>query len=956
MHTFIQEVAQQILERHHQHLNNLTVIFPNRRAGLFLRSALGRLIDKPIWLPEIVSLEDFILEQSGYEKLEMLEAVYRLHEIAKQYQSKEEPFDRFFFWGEMILRDFDEIDQYLVDPEHLFRSIKSQKELDEEFYFLDEEEMRIIRSFWSTFLPEASKTQQAFLKTWKILGPIYDQLKGYLKSEKKGYTGHIYREFIKEMKSEAFHFERKMLLAGFNALTFTEEEIIKLLVENHSAEVMWDVDNYYLEDENQEAGHFLRDYRRDSVLGPTFDEDVPNGITSEKDIQGVGVSLEVGQAKALAEHLDALARSEGFKPEETVIVLPNEYMLFPLLSSLPPSIEKLNITMGFPLKDTTVYSLIESLLQLQSSSRSNVVHGASFYHQPVMDILEHPLIHPLGRGKIEKTVDEIKKRNLIFLYRDELLQQPAIFALIFDKHHQPLDYLSEVLSLLHDAWKGKGHELELEFINRFYAHISQLKEMIGDGIQLSYDFLIRLFRRLARSLKVPFTGEPLEGLQIMGILETRNLDFRHVFILNMNEGSWPAPPKRGSFIPYNVRKAFELPVFEHQDSIYAYLFYRLLQRSESLYFYYNTVAEFNVNGEVSRYIQQLEVESDHQISHRFLANPIQVTPAPAIHVEKTPLVMERLRKFLVKEEGWFPRLTPSALDTYLYCRLRFYFKYVAELYEPDELQEELNPMVFGNILHDTMEILYKQFMAKQKRDVIQPHDFFWLEGGVDGALNRAFIKHYDVKNEKKFKLEGRNIIAAEIIRKMVKKILKFDQDYAPFRILGLETSTRDGFIVNFPVQVNGEELMVGLKGKIDRIDIKQGTVRVLDYKSGRDEKDFTDVPSLIDREEKNRRKAVFQVFFYSYLFQQTYKGTYDRLQPGLFNSRDLFDEDFSWQVIQKKGREAIAVEDFRGFEEEFLPVVNELLTEIYDSEVPFDQVDDHKKCRYCPYRSICSRD
>ncbi len=956
MQTFIQEVAQYILKRHEQHLDQLTVIFPNRRAGLFLRNALGRTIERPVWLPQIASLEDFIFAQSGYEKIETLEAVYRLHESYRKHQPREESFDQFFFWGEMILRDFDEIDQYLVDPEHLFRSIKTQKELDEEFYFLDEAEMQIIRSFWSTFLPEASKTQQAFLKTWKLLGPIYYELKNYLTDNKRAYVGHVYREFLGQMRSGTFAFNRKMVLAGFNALTTAEEAIIKHLVGDHGAEVLWDVDAYYLDDEQQEAGHFLRKYRNDPVLGPTFGDDIPNRIAAPRDIAGVGVSLEVGQAKALAEHLDELSQTPDFSPEEAVIVLPNEYMLFPLLSSLPPSIDKLNITMGFPLKDTIVFSLVESLLQLQSSSRSSVVHGASFYHQPVIDILEHPLIHPLGKSKIDKTIDEIKKRNLIFLYRDELLQSPEIFYLIFDKHHQPLDYLLRILTELHGIWQGKGHDIELEFVSRFHSHITQLKEMVGDTVQLSYDFLIRLFRRLARSLKVPFTGEPLEGLQIMGVLETRNLDFKHVFILNMNEGSWPAPPKRGSFIPYNIRKAFELPVFEHQDAIYAYLFYRLLQRSSKVRFYYNTVAEFNVNGEVSRYIQQLEVESSHQIPHQFLANPIEVTPPLRIQVEKSPPVMDRLKKFLVSSEKWSRRLTPSALDTYLYCRLRFYFKYVAELYEPDEMQEELNPMVFGNILHDTMEILYKQYMQQKKRDVIQPDDFFWLDGGVDGAMNRAFIQHYDVKNEKKFKLEGRNIIAAEIIRKMVRKILKFDQDYAPFRILGLETSTRDGFVVDYPVQVGDKEYMIGLKGKIDRIDIKEGRVRVLDYKTGRDEKDFTDIPSLIDREDNHRRKAVFQVFFYSYLFMKTHTGEYGQLQPGLFNSKDLFTGEFDWRIIQKKDRQSIPVSEFREHLEEFELTVTELLSEIYDEEVPFDQVDDLKKCKWCPYRSICSRD
>lgn len=956
MQTFLQEVAQHVLTHHKDHLDQVTIIFPNRRAGLFFRKAIGQLIDKPIWMPSVTSLEDFILFHAELEKIDTLEAILRLYDVYKAQQPREESFDRFFFWGEMILRDFDEIDQYLVEADQLFTSIKSQKELDEEFYFLDEEELKVIRSFWSTFLPDASKTQMAFLETWKILKPIYHQFKAQLAEDGKGYGGQIYRLFWEALKNDQVAIKGRLILAGFNALTSAEERIIKLLVERNNTEIIWDLDAHYLDDDKQEAGHFLRFYRKDTLLGKTFPEVPPKAIAAPKRFKAIGVSLEVGQVKAMAEHLETLASSPDFIPENTVIVIPNEYMLFPLLHAIPSTIEQLNITMGYPMKDTPVFSLLESLLQLQSSARENVVHGSSFYHRPVVEILGHPLILPIAEGAGEKITEDITKRNLIFVYQSELKLPKRLFELIFSKPIKPLVYLLDILEELHHCWKDQGNDLELEFISRFYQHTAKLEEMIGQKAeQLSYDFLIKLFRRLARSLKIPFSGEPLEGLQIMGVLETRNLDFENVFILNMNEGSWPAPPKKGSFIPYNIRKAFDLPVFEHQDSIYAYLFYRLLQRSQQVWFYYNTVSEFNVNGEISRYIRQLGFETDHEIDYQILANPIAITPAQPILIEKTPVVMFKLGRFQVRPGEWTPRLTPSALDTYMYCRLRFYFKYVQELYEPDELQEELSPMVFGNILHDAMEILYKQFIKKNKRPIIEPNDFFGLESGVDGAINKAFIKHYDVKNETKFKLEGRNIIAAEIIRKTALKILHFDQQYAPFKIIGLETSTKDGYTLDFPVTVNGKALTIGIKGKIDRLDQKQGKVRVIDYKTGKDAKEFGSVTSMIDRDDPKRNKAAFQVFFYSYLFYKTYKGEYTQIEPGLFNSRDLFDDQFSWQLIEKAGRSSQTVNEFRDYLEPFEEIVTDLLTEIYDSEVPFDQIQDESKCRFCPYKEICGR-
>ncbi|MEL7005214.1 MAG: hypothetical protein AAFN93_21130 [Bacteroidota bacterium] len=625
MQSFIGEVAAHVYQRYRYQLDTIEIIFPNRRAGLFFRKQFAQLIDKPVWMPAISSFEDFVVSRSGFRKIETLEAVFQLYEVYRQHQKKDETLDNFFFWGEMIIRDFEEIDQYLISAENLFTSIKTQKELDEQFYFLDEEEKKIIQSFWSTFLPEASKTQESFLATWKLLKPIYQQFKETLTEKQIGYGGLIYRHFLQYLPEETDISEKQLVFAGFNALTKAEERVIKYYLERGKAELLWDLDSYYIEDPYQESGHFLRQYATDPVLSNTFPKQLPSRINKEREISAVGVSLEVGQAKAMAEQLQQLIVSPGFQPENTVVVLPNEYMLFPVLHSLPEEIDQLNITMGYPLKDTSIFSLIESILQLQSSKRHSVVHGHSYYHKPVVEILEHPMVQPIMGKVASDFVADVKKRNLIFIYEDELPAKTGFGTIIFNSPSNILEYLLYVLEELHVQWRSKGHDLELEFISRFYQHIQKLQELISErGTQVGVDFLIKLFRRLARGLKIPFTGEPLEGLQIMGVLETRNLDFKNVFILNMNEASWPAAPNRGSFIPYNIRKAFDMPVFEHQDAIYAYLFYRLLQRSENVWIYYNIVSEFNVNGEISRYIQQLEYESKVKVNKRILANPIQI--------------------------------------------------------------------------------------------------------------------------------------------------------------------------------------------------------------------------------------------------------------------------------------------------------------------------------------------
>ncbi len=954
--TFIAEVAERVVAENEQ-LDDAIVIFPNRRAGLFFRKELARLISRPVFMPEVFSLEDYLMQYSELSKIETLEAIFELYEVYREIHNRKETFDQFFFWGEVILRDFEEIDQYMVDTKHLFTGIKTQKELDEAFYFLDEEDQKTIQSFWSSFLPDTTQTQKQFLETWRILLPLYEGFKQRLKQQGRGYGGMIYREIANHLESSKIKASHKVYLAGFNALTKAEETIFKYFVRECNATIIWDVDAYYYNSPQQEAGTFLRTYSKDTLLGRSFPKEPPAFIESEKKLTAIGVSLEVGQAKALGEELAKIAQEPDFDPSRTVVVLPQEHMMFPVLHSIPDVIEKVNITMGYPLKDTSVYSLLESALDLQRLSKESRIKGMSFYHRPVQELLLHPLLHSIEEDKALKMLGEIKGKNRIMLSVDEFVFKNPLLKNVFKHESNPIKYLLQVLRGLYDHWQNKSRELEVEFVSRFYEQMQQLERMIGDkSDSLNYDFFTTLFKRLARSFKVPFTGEPLDGLQIMGILETRNLDFDRVYILNMNEGSWPAQPRRGSFVPYNIRRAFDLPVFENNDAMYAYLFYRLLQRASEVHFYYNTVSEFNINGEISRFVRQLEVESNHKIRRKLLANPVKTQSIEPIIILKTQWVLKRMERFTTGyEANDQSKLTPSALIAYLNCKLKFYFKYVAKLYEADEVQEEMDAAVFGNILHNAMEILYDEFTKGEKRDIIQENDFFLLEQGVDGALKKAFMKNYHMDKKDKFKLEGRSIIAFEILRKFGLQILAHDKKYAPFRILGLEASTREGYHLELPIQSGEKLLEVKIKGIIDRLDMKEGRVRVIDYKTGKDEKDFVDIESFKDRTNINKNKTVIQVFYYSYLYWKKFGDEYI-IEPGVFNSKDLFKSDFDWRVVRKEARKAgVPLMDFRPLARQYEDFLTEMLSEIYNPEIPFDQVEDEKTCEFCPYKGICNR-
>ncbi len=964
MSTFLGELAQHILVAYRGRLAELQIVFPNRRAGLYLRKELGRRIHDPVWMPRIYTMEEYVLSKSSLQPIEKLEGIFSLYEIYKIHQPEAERFDKFFFWGEMILKDFEEIDQYLVDPEKLFTTIRSQKELDEAFYFLEEEDRRIIEEFWSTFLPDVDTAQERFLRTWEILHPIYLEFKRQLICQGKGYNGLIYRQLAERLDEEKLQVHSPILFAGFNALTAAEEKIITWCVEHLETEVHWDLDGHYVNSSIHEAGLFFRQYMRVGGLRRTFPKELPERFQqTDKKFTMTGVALEVGQAKAITQAIEELQSSKHFDPDRTVVVLPHEYMLQPVLHAIPPSVEHLNITMGYPLSVSNAFGLIDSLLKLQHNHRSHQENRLSFYHKPLTELLQHPLILGLDDDGISKTLHSIKSKNLIQVYSEEIITKHPFVQSVLQVHADGLVFLLDCLSQLDTLWEGRKMEFELEFIRRYYQAYARLRSMLADkNEKLSYEFLISLHRKISASLKVPFSGEPLKGLQVMGVLETRNLDFDHVIVCNMNEDSWPAVAQRGSFVPFNIRKAFDMPVHDHQDAIYSYLFYRLLQRAKTADFFYNTVSEFGVSGEQSRFLRQLVQETKHSVASELLVNEVLLPVNQPIRVEKTSEVLSRLNRFveggeLPKDLTKYAKLTPSAIENYLYCRLKFYFRYVAQLYESEEIQEEMDPMLFGNILHDTMEILYRDHLEKSGTAAIQVDDFDALTSNVEDAVIKAFQNQYQYRETSKFQLEGRSVIAFDIIKKITLRILELDKRYAPFEVIGLEADSDAGYGKNVEIKCGDASISVLLEGKIDRIDRKNGVYRIVDYKTGKDQKRFNSIAGLTDRENKERNKAAFQVLYYAWMLKNS--ATYETgspIIPGLFNNTELFQQDFDWRIYVKQGRSApVYVDDFRLVEEEFENQLKTVLTEIWNPAVAFDQVEDVKKCQLCPYKGICSR-
>lgn len=951
---FLKEIAQKCYEEYGQEMDQLTVVFPNRRAGLFFGQYLSEIIDKPHWLPSISTLEDFIQSFSSMEEIDPLKANFSLYASYKNIVKEAEPFDKFYFWGNMILQDFNEVDNYLIDPQHIFHVVSSQKELDESFFYLPEEHQKVIKSFWSGFLPKASKTQVSFLSTWRILNQLYTEFTKTLRQQNLGYKGMIYRSVVDHLEVECPDDKKQPIwFVGFNALNGAEEKVIKYFIEQAEARMYWDVDEYYLRDKDQEAGYFFREHLKDSVLGPTFPTKIPDNINdSDKAVSVTAVALDIGQIKSLASKIAEKAQSPDYKPQDTVVILPDEYLLVPLLNSIPEKVDKVNVTMGLPLNTSRFFILFELLIKLNSSIRLDREGRSTWYHKQILPLLNDSLVQELLGAEATTLRDYIVKKNRIHLSQDEIVGHYEKAQRLFVHEttvHGLLVYFMSLAEELSEAAQSVIDKAALFELQRIFRHIS--REVEDAQIDLKFDAFHRIWRQMGTAVKVPFTGEPLEGLQVMGVLESRNLDFKHVYILSMNEGKWPGDGHSSSFIPYNVRRAFDLPVVDHFDALQSYLFYRIVQRSEEVNIYYNNVSEFNHNGELSRFVKQLELESVVPVTHNTLINPVGSSARKAISIEKSTAILSSLKRFLMSEGDSMVRLSPSALNVYLDCRLKFYFKQVQRIPEIDGVDEDLEPAMFGNLLHYSMEHLYGTFLSDKGRSSLYESDMNELRGMISTSVQQAFVE-YQLNQDQEGEVDGRALIAISVIEKYVEAILNHDKKNMPFKIVGIEVGQKDGYVLNLPIDFNGRKEQVGLKGIIDRIDEQGDHVRILDYKSGRDQRKFPTLESLFDRTRNDRNKAAMQVFYYCLLYKAKSGNSNKKIAPGLYNSRDLFLRDFDVRLKQGRGQ---YIDDFSLLEDEYTTLLQELVQEIFDVATPFDQTDDLKKCGYCPYNKVCMR-
>lgn len=959
MESFLKLVAADLYKHTEGNLAHTAVVFPNKRAGLFFNEYLAQESDSPIWSPAYVSISELFRSLSPWEVGDPVKLVCELYKIFRRETQSTETLDDFYFWGEMLISDFDDADKNKVDTDKLFSNLQDLRNIMDDYTFIDDEQEEAIRQFFQNFsIERRTALKERFISLWDVLGNIYKGFRESLASQNIAYEGMMYRHVIEHLDVDKLPYE-KYVFVGFNVLNKVEHTLFTQLKDAGKAVFYWDYDEFYMKENRQavthEAGEFIRRNLRD-FPSPLSGELFKN-LSKPKEVHYIASSTENAQARYLPQWI----RNNLTTPEkETAVVLCNEALLQPVLHSLPAEVKHVNITMGFPLSQTPVYSFLIALLELHT-------HGFNFKSgrytfQSVVTLLKHPYTRQLT-GQAELLEKELTRNNRFYplpgeLGKDEFLTR--LFTPLSGNLNLCIR-LSETLQQVAGIYQANTsgtedtdafNQLYRESLFKAYTTINRFRTLIEeDELTVQSETFRRLLVKVLSATNIPFHGEPAIGMQVMGVLETRNLDFRHLVLLSVNEGQLPKSGGDSSFIPYNLRKAFGMTTIEHKIAVYAYYFYRLLQRAERITLMYNTSSDGLNRGEWSRFMLQFLIEWPHPITRQFLEAGQSPQGTSPITVEKTPDVMRRMQSLFDVRANPKAKFSPSALNYYLDCPLKFYYRYVAGLSAPDEVSAEIDSATFGSIFHYAAEHIYKDLTTHGKvinKEALETllRNEVKLQNYVDTAFKKLF---FNVPQNEKPEYNGVQLINSAVIARYLKQLLQNDLRYAPFTFIASEMEVDDPIDIQTPKGV----IKSRIGGIIDRMDSKDGTLRIVDYKTGGDADTPPHVESLFIPDKK-RSNYVFQTFLYAAIMCR--KQPTMKIAPALLYIHRAATETYS-PVIQmgepRKPKEA--VEDFSKYEKEYRERLQGLLEEIFNPEKSFAQTEIIEKCTYCDFKALCKR-
>lgn len=946
MKTFLHEVAEDLYARYGEGLSERAILFPSRRARLFFVDALTGIAGRPMWQPRWVTVDDLTTEISGLRTGDRVRLIPELYKIYSEYHA--EPFDKFYFWGDMLLTDFDTIDKYRIDAAMLFRNISEIKEIEADISYLTPAQLQILR-FWSTLADETdlSEEKRRFLAIWKTLGPVYARFRERLSELGIAYNGMVQRAAADRIRGEGYAFPeaRQYVVAGFNALSECEKQLFRFLSTAAETDFYWDYDSYYKDRPEQEAGMFVRE---NVVQFPPRGDVSHDNMERPKELTAVAAVSNAVQCKHAAAILRELA-ARGPLDKRTAVVLTDENLLLPLLYALPPEIGKVNVTMGYPLRASLAYTFVERLVELQAHRRTKGA-GCTFYHADAVGILAHPYVADSDARETRAMQDEIVRERRIsvdaaWLGRNDLLRMIFSPAAAW---RELSDWLLRVVAAVaRTPYEGDDRRQRVEFLAVISEEISKLRNSLDEcDIELTTEVYTSLLRRHLQTVRIPYEGEPLEGVQVMGILETRNLDFENVVLLSMNDDNFPGNHMaQASFVPYNLRAAYGLPTPEHHEGVYAYYFYRLVQRARRVWMLYCSHADDKSTGEPSRYIYQLDYESGFPVRKVEVGVDVNLAETDPIEVAKDEGIMQRLGRFTDPESK--ATLSPTAFFRYVACPLRFYFHSVARLQADDEIAEEVDAPMFGTILHAAVQKLYARIVGEAHpgetlRAMIRTGE---IAAAVEAAINENYLQDPAATTDD---YTGNLLLVKDIVTRYLRGgVMPYDAAHDGFTVTGLEQEVAYGF----DFTAAGRPLCMKFAGIADRIDaLDDGTLRVVDYKTGAPHLEFAGVESLFRGEGKQWLSNILQTLLYAMMLYRT-RGV--DAEPALYYVRAMNRPDYLPTLDDRET--GVRGGRYTLYAERFEELVRQTLAELYDPSVPFRQCEDADTCKFCDFNVICKR-
>jgi len=943
MKTFHHLIVEQIQESDLQQLKGHCFVFPTKRGGVFFKRALlQKYGHHDFMLPTIFSIEDFVQRMTGLSITDELTLLFHLFKI---YQKRDQDleFDAFYAWGKVILKDYDEIDRYLANAKQIYSDLQNIKEIDHVFGYNDEFREIIARFRTLTEKQDKTKLLTEFLKIWKEVGAVYEDFQGELLKEEKAHGGMLYRNLASVLSQD--HFEHPFdyyHFCGFNALSKSEEVIFDSLVKAKRAQLYWDTDNYFMVEKKEEAGDFMREYRTKWPDSIWFDAD---SLSEPKTVHVHAVPQNMAQAHLAAKLAGELIH-QGAKPEETAIVLADEKLLVPFLYAMPLHDHKVNVTMGYPMKSTIVFDFVLCYLELMRKAQTTD-QGLVFHTYDLRPFLSNAYTALFHEGIYQQLNEWFVREKKTKIGLNELLDKvksSQLQALL--KAGKEWENIANALKTYLTAafydFKEKDSGLtDREFIYFFLKSLNQLNDYLRQKETFSLRLIKKIIQEHFRAVKIPFEGEPVQGVQVMGFLETRTLDFKHLIVVSANEGKLPTARNSNSYIPYGLRKVFQLPTFEEQDAIYAYHFKRLLQRAQEVHFVYDNTTQGDSTGERSRFILQ-QLKRYKKLEHYTIIEKSYEGLVPKainsneISIPKGPEVNKLLSRFLQgTEEGKF--LSPTSLTNYITCPLKFYLKNVASFRELDDLDEDIDARNLGIVVHEVLEFLYKPWLNRE----IGAEQIRLLKGLVEKQLIDSLERNKIIQENQQ--LSGRDLVTKQVMEQMIQKVLDLDALEAPFKVIGLEAEEFETLVA-----IDG----IGkarVSGTIDRMDEKAKELRITDYKTGKVE--FVGKALMFKDPEAYMEKYFddpkYKSGFQGYLYAVLTKGHFDLpIKVGITSMRKL-SEGTQWL----RDGQAIPADAIAMFEEK----LQNLVREIYSPAIPFAQTDDLKRCEYCEFQQLCKR-